>query len=198
MAPSLLAQVFAQQEARLPIEDAHVSSVPPHAKDPADASRRRAGRRSFDLDAPIEMNAALAVLTIAGPLDGQWQEERPLFCKHLRDLSLGRAVDARVGPSRFPLLAQDVAVASVLSFRHAHRTANRWRRHEAEAFSRVHSVRRTLTQKAALGVRGHFAACRIRRRSGRHWSPMRVVNLLLLLFEMRAHYYATSRGGDRW
>ena len=50
------------------------------------------------------MHGALAVLVITEGLDGQRQQERPLFGEHDGDLPLGGAVDARVGPARFPVV----------------------------------------------------------------------------------------------
>ena len=50
------------------------------------------------------MYGALAVLVIAEGLDGQRQQERPLLGEHDGDLPLGRAVDARVSPARFPVV----------------------------------------------------------------------------------------------
>jgi hypothetical protein len=50
------------------------------------------------------MNRALAVLVVAERLQRQRLQVRLLFGEHRRDLSLGPAVDARVGPALFPVV----------------------------------------------------------------------------------------------
>ena len=50
------------------------------------------------------MHRALAVLVVAERLHRQRQQRRPLFGEHGGDLPLGGAVDARVGPARFPVV----------------------------------------------------------------------------------------------
>jgi hypothetical protein len=50
------------------------------------------------------VHGALAVLVVAERLDRQRQQSRPPFGEHNGDLPLGGAVDARVGPARFPVV----------------------------------------------------------------------------------------------
>ena len=78
--------------------------IPLHLHAPADPARRRAVVSGLDLHAAVQMHRALAVLVIAERLDGQRQQRGPLFGEHRRDLPLGRAVDARVGPALFPVI----------------------------------------------------------------------------------------------
>src|ERR1035437_5762996 len=78
--------------------------IPLHTDAAADPARRRAIVSSFDLDAAIQVHRAFTVLVIAEGLDGQWQQGRPLFGEHGSDLPLGGAMDARVGPARFPMV----------------------------------------------------------------------------------------------
>ncbi len=57
-----------------------------------------------DLDAAVEVHGARGVPVVAEGFDRQRLQRRTLFGKHLRDLPLGRAVDARVGPVAFPAI----------------------------------------------------------------------------------------------
>src|ERR1039458_9764889 len=54
--------------------------------------------------AAVEMDGAFSVLVIAEGLDRQRQQGGSFFGEHGRDLPLGGAMDARVGPVRFPIL----------------------------------------------------------------------------------------------
>ena len=78
--------------------------VPLHADAPADPTRRRTVVSCFDFHAAIQVHGALTVLVIAEGLDWQRKQGRPLFGEHGRDLSLGGAMDARVGPACFPVV----------------------------------------------------------------------------------------------
>ena len=102
MPAALLAQVLAQQLAGERIEQADVRGVPLHSHTAADPARRRAVVGRFDFDAAIQMHRAFAVLVVAERFQRQRQQRRLLFGEHRRDLSLGGAVDARVGPALFP------------------------------------------------------------------------------------------------
>src|SRR5450756_2078831 len=77
--------------------------VPLHTDAPADPARRRTIVSRFDLHAAVQVHRAFAVLVIAEGLDGQRQQDRPLFGEHNRNLPLCGAMDARVGPARFPM-----------------------------------------------------------------------------------------------
>jgi hypothetical protein len=102
--PASGAQVLAQQTPRLGIEQAHMQVVPLHLEASSDPAGRRAVVRGFDFDAAIEMDRARAEAVVAKRLEGQRAEGRTLVGKHDGDLPLGRAVDARVRPPRFPLI----------------------------------------------------------------------------------------------
>ena len=78
--------------------------IPLHLDPPSDPARRRAVVGGFDFDAAVQMHGALAVLVIAERFERQRQQERLLFGKHGRHLPFGGAVDARVGPARFPVV----------------------------------------------------------------------------------------------
>src|SRR5579872_6027215 len=67
---AFLAHVFAQQLAGFGIEQADEHLVPLHAHHAADPARRGTVVRSFDFDATIQVDDALAVLVIAKRLDG--------------------------------------------------------------------------------------------------------------------------------
>ena len=75
-----------------------LQTIPLHLHAPADPARRRAVVGSLHFHAAIQMHRALAVLVIAERLERQRQQGGLLFGKHGRDLPLGGAVDARVGP----------------------------------------------------------------------------------------------------
>src|SRR3989454_163583 len=49
-------------------------------------------------------SGAGAELVVAKRLDGQWPERGPLLGEHRGDLTLGRAVDAGVGPASIPAI----------------------------------------------------------------------------------------------
>src|SRR5271165_435080 len=78
--------------------------VPLHTDAPADPAWRRTIVRRFDLHTAIQVHRALTVLVVAEGFDGQRQQGRPLLGEHGRDLPLGGAMDARVGPARFPVI----------------------------------------------------------------------------------------------
>ena len=104
MTAARLAQVLAQQLAGAGVQQPHMPDIPLHADAPADPARRRAVVGRFDFHAAVQVHRAFAVLVIAEGLDGQRQQGRPLFGEHGGDLPLGGAVDARVGPARFPVI----------------------------------------------------------------------------------------------
>src|ERR1051326_6561533 len=104
MFSALLMQVLAQQFAGVWIQQPNMQGIPLHLDAPSDPARRRAVVGRVDLHAAIQMHCALAVLVITEGLQRQWQKRRPLFGKHRRYLSLGGAVNARVGPPFFPVI----------------------------------------------------------------------------------------------
>ena len=58
----------------------------------------------FDFDTAVQMHRAVAVLVVAERLDGQRLQGGLLFGEHERNLALGCAVNARVGPPFFPVI----------------------------------------------------------------------------------------------
>ena len=93
-----------QQLPGLRIEQTHEEVVPLHMDAPPDPAGRRAVVRGLDFDAAIEMHRALAEAVVAKRLERQRAERGLLLGKHRGDLALRRAVDARVGPVRFPAI----------------------------------------------------------------------------------------------
>ena len=71
MSATLLPQMLAQQLAGARIDQPHVHRVPLHVDLPPDPARRRAVVSSFNFDAAIQMNGALAILVIAERLQRQ-------------------------------------------------------------------------------------------------------------------------------
>ena len=96
--------MLAQELAGLGIEQAHEEVVPLHVDATTDPARRRAVVRGLDLHAPIQMHRADAEAVIAKRLERQRAERGLLLGKHRGDLAFRRAVDARVGPVRFPAI----------------------------------------------------------------------------------------------
>src|SRR6266571_1654572 len=97
-----LAAMFPQELARGGMEDADVKVVPLDRHVLAEPTRGRGVVGVLDLDAAVEMHRARAELVVAKWLDGERQEGGPLLGEHGRDLALGRAVDARIGPADVP------------------------------------------------------------------------------------------------
>src|ERR1019366_7507678 len=98
------AKVFTQQLSCLWIEQTDLPGIPLHPHASADPSRRRAVVCRLDFYAAIQMDTALAVLVVAKGHDGQPQQGWPLLGEHDRDLPLGGAVNACIGPTFFPAI----------------------------------------------------------------------------------------------
>ena len=98
------AQMLAQELAGLRGEQAHVQIIPLHLHALPDPARRRAVIRGLDFDAAVEMHGAFAEAVIAKRFERERAERGPFLGKHHGDLPLRRAVDARVGPARFPAI----------------------------------------------------------------------------------------------
>ena len=98
------AQMLAQELSGLRREQADVQIVPLHLDALADPAGRRAVVRGLDFDAAIEVHRPFAVPVIAKRFERQRPERGLLLGKHRGDLSLRRAVDARVGPARLPAI----------------------------------------------------------------------------------------------
>jgi hypothetical protein len=96
--------VLAQQLAGLGIEQADDEIVPLHVDATPDPAGRRAVVRGLDFHAPIQMHRPDAEAVIAKWLERQRAERRLLLDKDRSDLALRRAVDARIGPVRFPAI----------------------------------------------------------------------------------------------
>ena len=96
--------MLAQQLPGLRGEQADVQIIPLHLDALADPAGRRAVVRGLDFDAAIEVHRAFAVAVIAKRFERERPERRLLLGKHHGDLPLRRAVDARVGPARFPAI----------------------------------------------------------------------------------------------
>src|SRR5690242_16261094 len=94
--------MFAEQLSCPRIENTHGPLVPLHLHLPGNPARRRTVVGCFPLHTSIQIHAALTELVEAEWLDGERQQGWLLFREHGRDLALGRAVDAGVGPAFLP------------------------------------------------------------------------------------------------
>ena len=99
-----LAQMLAQKLPGARVQQPNMQVVPLDPHHPADPARRHAVVSGFDLNATVEVYGSLAVLVIAKRLQWQWLECGFLFGEHGRDLTLRGAVNARVGPTFFPVI----------------------------------------------------------------------------------------------
>ena len=104
MPTAFLPDMLAQQLVRSWIENAHVQRIPLDVDELSNPAWRNAVIGSVHFDTTIQMNGPFAVLVITERLQRQWNEERLFFGKHRRHLTLRRAVNARVGPARLPLI----------------------------------------------------------------------------------------------
>ena len=106
--------MLAEQLPGLRRQQADVQIIPLHLDALTDPAGGCAVVRGLDFDAAIEVHRAFAVAVI--PKWFQW--ERPerglLFGKHRGDLSLRRAVDARIRPVRFPTIQVRLGVVETL------------------------------------------------------------------------------------
>ena len=114
LAPRLLTTVLAQQLAVLRAQDAHVPRVPLHPDDVTDVPRGHRVVRTGDLDVAVEVDGAGAVLVVVERLNGQWLQVRLLLGKHRRDLALGGAVDAGIGPAFLPVIEMYLGLLEAL------------------------------------------------------------------------------------
>ncbi len=99
-----VAAVLAEELPRARIQQADVLGVPLDRDLGPEPARGRAVVRVVDLDAAVEMDGAGAERVVAKRRDGQRPPRGPLLGEHRRDLTLGGAVDARVGPARVPAI----------------------------------------------------------------------------------------------
>jgi hypothetical protein len=97
-------QVLAQQLTRLGCQQADVEIIPLHLDPLSDPTRWGTVVRGLDFDAAIQMDRALAVPVVAKRLERERSERGSFLGKHRGDLSFRGAVDARVGPARFPAI----------------------------------------------------------------------------------------------
>src|SRR6266511_1008763 len=100
--PGRLAPVLPQERARRGMEEADVQAVPLDRQGLPDPAGRWGVVGILDLDAAVEMDRAEAELVVAERLHRQRPERRPLLGEHGRDLALGGAMDAGVGPAGVP------------------------------------------------------------------------------------------------
>ena len=94
--------MLTQQLSRIWIDQPYLVVVPLHINAAADPARRCALVGGFHFHAAIQMHRTFAVLVRAKRLQRQRQKRRAFFGEHSRDLALGRAVNASVGPTLFP------------------------------------------------------------------------------------------------
>src|SRR2546425_11562788 len=104
MSAALLADMLAQKLMCIRIENTDVQAIPLHVYHLPDPAWRQAIVSRLDFDATIQMHDPIAVLVVTERFDGQREQRRLFFGKHRRDLPLRGAVNARVGPSEFPLI----------------------------------------------------------------------------------------------
>src|SRR2546428_211562 len=109
-----LAPVLAEELPRRGIQQADVTGVPLDCDLVAEPARGRAVVRVVDLDTAVEMDRPRAELVVAKRLDGQRSERRPFLGEHRRDLALGRAVDAGVGPAGVPAIEGGLGRVEIL------------------------------------------------------------------------------------
>src|SRR5690554_3336277 len=96
--------MLAQELVCFGIKNAHVRGIPLDVDELADPAWRRAVVGRLDFDTTVQMHDALTVLVVTERFDRQRQEEWLFLCKHGRDLTFGRSVNAGIGPTRFPLI----------------------------------------------------------------------------------------------
>src|SRR5213594_1439330 len=104
MPAAFLADMLAQKLVGFGIENADVKRIPLNVDKLSNPARWHAVVGGFDFDTAIQMNGAFAVLVITEGFQWQWKQERLFFGEHRRHLPLCRAVNARVGPARLPLI----------------------------------------------------------------------------------------------
>ena len=104
MPAALLPDMLAEKLMRFRIENADVKRIPLDVDELSDPAWRNAVIGRVDFDASVQMHDAFAVLVITERLQRQWKQERFFFGEHRRHLPLRRAVNARIGPARFPLI----------------------------------------------------------------------------------------------
>jgi hypothetical protein len=104
MPAALLAQMLAQQLSCFRMEQADMLSIPLHCHAAADPAWWRAVVGRFHFDAAVQMYRSFTVLVIAKRFQGQRLERRFFFGEHRGDLSLGGAMDSRIGPAFFPAI----------------------------------------------------------------------------------------------
>jgi hypothetical protein len=101
---AFLAQVLAEELVGVRMQDPHVQCVPLHLHGPPDPPGWQAVIGRLDFDATVQMHHALSVLVVTEGLERQREQVRFFFREHGRDLTFGRAMDARVGPALFPAI----------------------------------------------------------------------------------------------
>src|SRR5580658_3908702 len=88
--------------------------IPLHSNTPADPARRGAVVSSVDFHAAVQMDRAFAVLVIAKRLDRQREQSGAFFGEHRRDLPLGSAMNAGIGPALLPAVEVSLRLVQTL------------------------------------------------------------------------------------
>src|ERR1051326_3989338 len=104
MPATFLPDMFAQQLVGFGIENADVKRIPLDVDELSNPAWWNAVIGRIHFDASIQMNGAFAVLVVTERLQWQWKQGRLFFGEHCRYLTLGCAVNARVGPAPLPLI----------------------------------------------------------------------------------------------
>src|SRR5215469_10843232 len=99
-----LAEMLAQKFVGMGVQDPHLRFVPLHVDRPADPTRWRAVIGGGNLDAAVQVNDTLPVLVVTERFERQRKQEWFFFREHGRDLSFGRAMNARISPTLFPAI----------------------------------------------------------------------------------------------
>ena len=98
------AQMLPQQLAGLRRQQADVEIVPLHLHALSEPAGGRAVVRALDFDAAIEMDRAVAEAVVTKRFDGERAERGRSSANITATWRFRRAVDARVGPVRFPAI----------------------------------------------------------------------------------------------
>src|SRR5690349_18405766 len=103
MPAALLPDVFTQELVCFRIENPNVQMIPLYLDESADPPWWYAIESGVYFDATIKVDHPFAVLVITKRFNRQWKKRGLLFCKHRCDLPFRCAMNASVGPPRFPV-----------------------------------------------------------------------------------------------
>src|SRR5579872_3041306 len=96
--------MLAQQFPGRRVQQSHALAVPLDTNATPNPAWRSSIVSCVDFHATVQVNGAFAVLVVAERFNGQGQQSGPLLVKHPRDLALGCAVNAGIGPTLFPVV----------------------------------------------------------------------------------------------